>query len=98
MIKVHVFSGVEKQFLGITPDLAVGHLYEDTNSLDVLASAAESLGVGKERAHTSRTGLVHFDLWGARLAIAKGLFPIVSRRELAKDIRRLNAKATGDSE
>jgi hypothetical protein len=90
VLKLHLFSGFEKRSLGITRDMELGHLYEDTNSCTPLRDAAETLGVSAKRAQTSKTGLVHFDLWGEPLETAKKLFPIVSGRELARDIQRLN--------
>lgn len=89
MVKLHLFSGFEKQSLGITADMALGHLYDDGNSLLRLAQATAEIGVGRRRAQISNTGLVHYDLWGPPLARAKRLFPVVSRRELGTDMRRL---------
>ncbi len=89
VVKLHLFSGFEKRSLGITIDMALGHLYDDGNSLLRLAQATAKIGVGRRRAQISKTGLVHFDLWGPALARAKTLFPVVSRRELASDMRRL---------
>ena len=81
MVKLHLFSGFEKRSLGITPDMELGHLYDDGNSRIRLSHAAARVGVGRRRAQTSKTGLVHYDLWGPPLARAKTLFPIVSGRE-----------------
>ena len=89
MVKLHLFSGFEKQSLGITADMALGHLYDDGNSLLRLAQATAEIGVGRRRAQISKTGLVHYALWGAPLSRAKRLFPIVSSRELGTDLRRL---------
>ena len=89
MVKLHLFSGFEKRSLGITSDMALGHLYDDGNSLLRLAHAAARIGVGRRRAQMSKAGLVHYDLWGPPLVRAKRLLSIVSRRELASDIRRI---------
>ncbi len=93
MVKLHLFSGFEKQSLGITADMALGHLYDDGNSLLRLAQATAEIGVGRRRAQMSKTGLVHYDLWGPPLVRAKRLFPVVSRRELGTDMRRLKMSA-----
>ena len=92
MVKLHLFSGFEKHSLGITPEIELGHLYDDINSHANLADAAQRLGVNTRRTQTSRAGLVHFDLWGKPLVRAKKLFPLVSGRELARDMQRLNGK------
>ncbi len=93
MVKLHLFSGFEKRSLGITPDTELGHLYDDGNSRLRLAHAAAQIGVGRRRPQISKTGLVHYDLWGPPLAMAKTLFPIVSGRELVADMRRLKVGA-----
>ena len=93
MVKLHLFSGFEKRSLGIAPDTELGHLYDDGNSRVKLAHAAAQIGVGRRRAQTSKTGLVHYDIWGPSLAMAKTLFPIVSGRELVTDMRRLRVSA-----
>ena len=93
MVKLHLFSGFEKRSLGITPGMELGHLYDDGNSLLRLANATAQIGVGRRRAQMSKTGLVHYDLWGPPLARAKTLFPIVSGRELVADMRRLKVSA-----
>jgi hypothetical protein len=89
VVKLHLFSGFEKRSLGITPDMELGHLYDDGNSRIRLAHAAAQIGVGRRRAQVSKTGLVHYDLWGPPLARAKTFFPIVSGRELVDDMRRI---------
>ncbi len=94
MIKLHLFSGFEKRSLGITLDMKLGHLYDDGNSLLNLAAATARIGVGRRRAQMSKTGLVHYDLWGPSLARAKTLFPTVSGRELVADMRRLKVSAS----
>ncbi len=93
VVRLHLFSGFEKRSLGIAPDMELGHLYDDGNSLLKLARATARIGIGRRRAQMSKNGLVHFDLWGSSLARAKTLFPIVSGRALVTDMRRLKASA-----
>lgn len=93
MIKLHLFSGFEKSSLGITPDMELGHLYDDGNDGALLADAAARVGVRRERVQTSKAGLLHFDLWGSPLERARQLFPIVSGREIAGDIQRLPCRS-----
>ena len=94
MVKLHLFSGFEKRSLGITADMALGHLYDDGNSLLQLVQAAAEIGVGRRRVQMSKSGVVHYDLWGPALARAKRLFPVVSRRELGSDIRQLKIRVS----
>jgi hypothetical protein len=93
MIKLHLFSGFEKASVGITPDTELGHLYDDANDAASLADVAERLGMRRHRIQVSKTGLIHFDLWGNPLEKAKGLFPLVPGREVARDIQRLASRA-----
>lgn len=92
MIKVHLFSGFEDPRLGITPDMELGHLYDDDNDLRVLVQAATQLGLASGYLQGVGTGLIHFDLWGKPLVKAKGLYPKVTDQELAEDMKRLNLK------
>lgn len=91
MVKLHLFSGFEKQPLGIAVDTELGHLYDDGNNREALAEAAHRVGVDRRRMQTSRGGLAHFDLWGNALEMAKRLFPVVSRREIGQDMRRIGS-------
>lgn len=90
MVKLHLFSGFDSEWLGITADTELGHLYEDTNSFAILAYAAEKVGAKQEWAQNSN-GFIHFDLWGQPLKKAKALFHIVSDEELAADMKRMRA-------
>lgn len=87
MIKLHLFTGFENKKLGITPDMELGHLYEDTNSFAILVYAAGKVGMKPKWAQNA-DGFVHFDLWGRPLEKAKQLFHIASDLELAEDISR----------
>ena len=90
VVKLHLFSGFENRELGITPDMELGHLYEDTNSFAILAYAADKVGLKEQYAQNS-DGFIHFDLWGKPLERAKRMFKIVSDLELAKDISHIEA-------
>jgi len=91
VVKLHLFGGFENKALGITPDMELGHLYEDTNSLAILAYAAEKVGL-KSSYQQETGGLVHFDLWGKPLERAKQMFAIVSDEELYQDMVNMNRK------
>ena len=93
VIKLHLFSGFEKASMGITPDTELGHLYDDANDAALLADVARELGMRRQRIQVSRAGLFHFDLWGHPLEKAKGLFPVVPGREVARDMQRLASRA-----
>lgn len=96
IVKLHLFSGFENKELGITPDMELGHLYEDTNNWIILSYAAERIGVKQSWIQPQeKTGLLHFDLWGNRLKWAKQHFLIVDDIEFAADMQRLGVFRQG---
>lgn len=93
MIKLHLFSGFENPILGITPDMEIGHLYDDQNDQRALIIAAIELGLASSYMQGAGTGLIHFDLWGNPLIKAKKkLYKIVTGVEMAEDMERLKIR------
>jgi hypothetical protein len=90
MIKLHLFTGFDNPALGITPDMELGHLYDDQNDQRALITAASELGLSSGYMQVG-TGLIHFDLWGKPLIKAKNLHKIVTDLELAEDMKGLNS-------
>lgn len=91
MVKLHLFRGWENLILGIGPNTELGHLYEDTNDQEALCDAIEKVGGKRQWIQSAKkTGLMHFDLWGKPLEIAKKLFRIVTDQEFAEDVARLS--------
>lgn len=89
VIKLHLFSGFENPSLGTTPDMELGHLYDDQNDQRALIKAASQLGLASGYMQGAGTGFIHFDLWGNPLIKAKKLYKIVTDQELAGDMERL---------
>lgn len=88
VVKLHLFGGFENKELGITSNMELGHLYEDTNSIAILAYAGEKVGI-KQGWLQNSDGFFHFDLWGSPLQRAKQLFQVASDLELASDMKRM---------
>jgi hypothetical protein len=97
MVKLHLFTGFENEALGITADMELGHLYEDTNSIAILAYAAEKVGL-KASYKQDSDGLFHFDLWGKPLERAKRMFPVISDQTLHQDMIRIKREAKYEKE
>lgn len=94
VVKLHLFRGFRNAILGITSDTELGHLYEDTNSVAILAFAGEKVGAKQEWLQNS-DGFLHFDLWGSPLERARSLFHIASDEELARDMQTINKEKGG---
>ncbi len=90
MIKLHLFTGFENKSLKITPDMELGHLYDDQNDRAALILAAGEIGLAA--GYIQVGNLIHFDLWNQPLARAKQLYRIVTDEELAEDMKRLNLR------
>lgn len=88
MIKLHLFAGRIGPAMGLIETDIMGHLYSDANEHAELGEAAKALGLHPGWLQCGpRSGLYHYDLWGARLRAARRKYPTVCRAEFAQDLK-----------
>lgn len=93
-MRLHLFGGFENKKLGITPDMELGHLYDEWNDIPTLYNEGRRVGMKPQWLQES-DGFYHYDLWGKPLEKAKELFPIVSDLQLADDLKRFKEAQDG---
>ena len=85
-VKVHTFRWVEEPSLGVKSNQLVGHLYSDMGDLDELLAAADLLKLPRSWLQLN-SKLIHYDVWGYKLALALERYPEVQSHEFAEDMR-----------
>lgn len=92
MIRLHLHSGFSNPKLHITPDMELGHLYDDHGDEKAMAQAATQVGLAPGYIQRDY-GFAHFDLWGKPLEKARTIFKVAGDHEFVKDVERLSKKA-----